>query len=267
LLLDSGVDLHSYQPTAEDILKISNCDMFVYVGGESDEWVDDVLKNAENKDMEVISLLDVVGDAAKEEEIKEGMQAEEEEHEEENEEDEKEYDEHVWLSVRNAKTICAEIADGLGKADPENAEAYKANYEVYAEKLDELDKNFTELAENAQNKTLVFGDRFPFRYFTDDYGFDYYAAFAGCSAESEASFETVVFLAKKMDELGCKTIYTIENSDQKLAQAIINSTSAKDQNIAVLDSMQSAAGEQAEEGVSYLSIMQSNYEVLRNTLN
>ncbi|MBQ6555040.1 MAG: zinc ABC transporter substrate-binding protein, partial [Firmicutes bacterium] len=257
LLLDNGVDLHSYQPTAEDILKISGCDMFVYVGGESDEWVEDVLESAENKDMEVIDLLEVVGDELKEEEVKEGMQAEEE-HEEEHEEgeEETEYDEHVWLSVKNAKVICEKIADELGALDPENAESYKSNYEAYAQKLDALDKDFTELAENTQNKTLVFGDRFPFRYFVDDYGLDYYAAFVGCSAETEASFETVVFLAKKMDELGSDTIYTIENSDRKIAQAVINSSQNKERSIAALDSMQSA-GEDAD----YISIMQSNYEV------
>ena len=263
LLLDNGVDLHSYQPTAEDILKISGCDMFVYVGGESDEWVEDVLESAENKDMEVIDLLEVVGDELKEEEVKEGMQAEEE-HEEEHEEgeEETEYDEHVWLSVKNAKVICEKIADELGALDPKNAESYKSNYEAYAQKLDALDKDFTELAENTQNKTLVFGDRFPFRYFVDDYGFDYYAAFVGCSAETEASFETVVFLARKMDELSSDTIYTIENSDRKIAQAVINSSQNKERSIAVLDSMQSAGEDQ-----DYISIMRSNYEVLKNTLD
>lgn len=268
LLLDNGVDLHSYQPTADDILKISTCDMFVYVGGESDEWVEDALAEAENKDMKVINLMEIMGDSAKEEEVKEGMEAEEEEeHEgEEGEEEEIEYDEHVWLSVKNAKTLCNVITDALCEIDPDNTEAYKANLETYTQQLDTLDNSFSELAASAENKTLIFGDRFPFRYFVDDYGLDYYAAFVGCSAETEASFETIAFLSGKLDELGNDTVFTIENSDGKIAQAIIDNSTAKDQKIAVLDSMQSTTSKQIDEGVTYLSVMQSNYDVLNDTL-
>lgn len=292
LLLDNGVDLHSYQPTADDIAKISSCDMFVYVGGESDEWVEDALSEAVNKDMKVINLMEVMGDTAKEEEVKEGMEAEHEhecedgeehEHEEgdeheheheggdheehEHEEgEEPEYDEHVWLSLKNTKVLCKEIANELCDIDPDNADTYKANLNTYTEQLDTLDHSFEELASNAKNKTLLFGDRFPFRYFVDDYGLDYYAAFIGCSAETEASFETIAFLAGKLDELDLKTVYTIESSDGKIAQAIINNSTAKDQKIAVLDSMQSTTSKQLDEGVTYLSVMQHNYDVLSESL-
>ena len=283
LLLDNGIDLHSYQPTADDILKISTCDMFVYVGGESDEWVEDALAEAENKDMKVINLMEIMGDSAKEEEIKEGMEAEHdhdheegeehdeeheaEEHEEhEHEEGEVEYDEHVWLSVKNAKTLCGAISDDLCEIDPDNAETYKANLAAYSEQLDTLDKNLAELAANASNKTLIFGDRFPFRYFVDDYGLDYYAAFVGCSAETEASFETIAFLSGKLDELGNDTVFTMENSDGKIAQAVIDNSTAKNQKIAALDSMQSTTSKQIDEGVTYLSVMQSNYDVLGEAL-
>ena len=265
LLLDSGADLHSFQPTAEDILKISDCDMFIYVGGESDKWVDSALENAKNKDMKVIDLMEVMGENAKEEEIKEGMQAEEEEGAE-GEEEETEYDEHVWLSLKNAKLFCNAIKDAVCELDPENAELYKNNTYAYTEQLETLDADFAELAENAQYKPLIFGDRFPFRYFTDDYGFDYYAAFVGCSAETEASLETIVFLAQKVDELGIKTIYTIDNSDQKVALAVKEATAGKDADIAVLDSMQSVTLKQAEEGATYLSVMRKNYEVLSESL-
>ena len=263
-LLDNGIDLHNYQPTAEDIMKIGSCDLFIYVGGESDDWVEDALKEATNKKMKVINMLDVIGSSAKEEEVKEGMQAEEEEHEEE--EEGPEYDEHVWLSLRNAKTLCTKISDELCAIDKDNAKAYKANLADYTEKLDALDSDFKELFDNASEKTLIFGDRFPFRYFTDDYGLDYYAAFVGCSAETEASFETITFLAGKLDELGADTIYTIENSDSRIAESVIDSTKSKDQKIAVLESVQSVSKEQMDEGVTYLSLMQKNYDTLKADL-
>ena len=271
-LLDSGMDLHSYQPTAMDMAKIAECDLFVYVGGESDEWVKDALAEAVNKDMQVINLMDVMGDAAKEEEVKEGMEhdhdhdEEEHEHDHEHEEDETEYDEHVWLSLKNAKKVCTEITEKLSILDNTNKDDYKANLDAYTTQLDKLDGDFKTLTDGAKQKTLVFGDRFPFRYFVDDYGLDYYAAFVGCSAETEASFETIVFLAEKTDELGCSTVFTIENSDHKIAQTIIDNTKAKNQSIAELNSLQSVTKDQIGSGVTYLSLMQSNYDVLKDAL-
>ena len=265
MLLDNGVDLHSFQPTADDIMKIATCDMFIYVGGESDEWVEDALKEATNKDMVVINLLDVLGGNVKEEEVIEGMEAEEEH--EEGEEEEVEYDEHVWLSLSNASLICDAIADGLSKVDPDNAGTYAENANAYKQKLMTLDSEYKNVVSSATNKTLLFGDRFPFRYLVDDYGLDYYAAFVGCSAETEASFETVAFLSGKVDELGLKSVMTIESSDKKIAETIINNTKTKDQNILTLDSMQSTTSEDVAAGTTYLTIMQSNLEVLKEALN
>ena len=468
-LLDSGMDLHSYQPTAMDMAKIADCDLFVYVGGESDEWVADALAEAVNPNMQVINLMEVIGDAAKEEEVKEGMEHdhdhdehdhskevstfeddevqdrplsdwegdwqsayplvldgsldeawehksedgsmtaeeykdyytkgyksdykaisihdnhiqftdndgkvtesdykytgyyiqnwstgtkaamyrfeaedheagapiyiefndhiiepekaehfhirmsdesydaivdpegnwptffdaaltpdevcgevighghsdedEDEEHEgedhehededHEHEEGEVEYDEHVWLSLKNAKTLCTEIADRLSILDSANKDDYKANLDAYTAQLDKLDGDFKALVDGASQKTLVFGDRFPFRYFVDDYGLDYFAAFAGCSAETEASFDTIVFLAEKMDELGCGTIFTIENSDHKIAQTILDNTKAKNQNIAEMNSLQSVTKDQVSSGATYLSLMQANYDTLKGAL-
>lgn len=472
-LLDNGVDLHNYQPTADDILKISSCDLFVYVGGESDEWVENALAEANNEDMKVVELMDVLGDSAKVEELKEGMQEDEhehdhdhskevstfeddevkdrslsdwagewqsayplvldgsldeawehksedgsmtaeeykdyytigyksdissvkidgdnitftyddgktvssdyeytgyfiqnwstgtkaamyrfeavdkesgapvyiefndhmiepekaehfhlrmsnesydaivdpegnwptffdaaltpdevcdevighghsdedeneeehehedeheeeheEEHEHHHEEGEEEYDEHVWLSVKNAKTICGAIEKELEAIDPDNAADYKANLESYTAKLDELDNSFKTLVDSASSKTLVFGDRFPFRYFVDDYGLDYYAAFIGCSAETEASFETIAFLAEKVNELDCGTIFTLENSSKDIANSII-SASGKSAEIAELNSLQSISADDIANGTSYLSIMQKNYDVLAGVL-
>lgn len=200
ILLDNGVDLHSYQPTADDIMKISDCDLFIYVGGESDAWVEDALKEAVNKDMKVINLLDVLGSSVKEEEVVEGMEAEEEE--EDGAEEEPEYDEHVWLSLRNAKVLCGAIADALAEIDTENADTYQENEKAYADKLDELDKKYQETVDSASQKTLLFGDRFPFRYMVDDYGLSYYAAFVGCSAETEAALKQLRFYQERQMNLG-----------------------------------------------------------------
>ncbi|NLT10650.1 MAG: zinc ABC transporter substrate-binding protein [Ruminococcus sp.] len=265
-LLDSGVDFHSYQPTADDMMKISNCDLFVYVGGESDEWVDDALSDAQNKDMKVINLMDVLGDSAKVEELKEGMQGEdEEEHDDDHEEGEEEYDEHVWLSVKNAMVLCTEIEKNIEAIDPDNAADYKANLESYTAKLSDLDNSFQKLVDGSSVKTLVFGDRFPFRYFVDDYGLDYYAAFIGCSAETEASFETIAFLSDKVNKLDSDTIFTLENSNKSIAETII-STSGKNVDIAELNSLQSISKDDIADGASYLSLMQKNYDVLAGVL-
>ena len=265
MLLDNGVDLHSYQPTADDIAKISDCDLFIYVGGESDAWVDDALKEAVNQNMKVINLMDVLKDSVKEEEIKEGMESEEEEEESEEEEG-PEYDEHVWLSLKNAQTLCKAIAEALETVDPDRKDTYAANVDAYLEKLSSLDGQYQDAVANASQKTLLFGDRFPFRYMVDDYGLKYYAAFAGCSAESEASFETISFLSKKVDELGLKNIMTIENSDQKIAKTIRDNTKDKNQEILTLDSMQSTTSEDVKNGTTYLSIMESNLNVLKKAM-
>ena len=436
MLLDNGTDLHSYQPTAEDILKISTCDLFIYVGGESDEWVEDALREATNKDMKVINLLDVLGETIKTEDAVPGMQSEEGHHhgvatfddsdvrdrsladwsgdwqsvypyildgtldtvmkqkaesgektaeaykqsytaayetdienvkiegntiqyirkngtasatydyagfyirsksdgtkqaryefkkasgdetaptylvfsdhnispaepehfhlyygengfdalveegthfptfypadmsgteiaDEMLEHEEKEYDEHVWLSLKNTQALCGAITDALAELDPDNAASYQANNTAYCAKLSGLDGQYQTAVDTAAQKTILFGDRFPFRYLVDDYGLRYYAAFAGCSAETEASFETVMFLAGKVDELGLNSVCTIEKSDQKIAQTIVQSTQAKNQQILTMDSMQSTTSQDVSNGASYLSIMEGNLETLRAAL-
>ena len=267
MLLDEGVDLHSYQPNAEDLSAISECDVFIYVGGESDEWTKDALDQAENKDMIKINLMEIMGDNAKEEEHKEGMQEEDEhEGEEEHGDEEKEYDEHVWLSLRNAGTFVSEIEKALSKADEKNADAYKKNSAEYENKLSSLDDEYKKAVADGSVKTLLFGDRFPFRYMTEDYGLDYYAAFAGCSAESEASFKTISFLAKKVDELKLKNVMTIEGSDKKIAKSIIANTKEKNQKILTMDSMQQITSKEVDSGATYLSLMEKNLKVLSKAL-
>ncbi|MDR1628656.1 MAG: zinc ABC transporter substrate-binding protein [Oscillospiraceae bacterium] len=441
LLLDKGVDLHNYQPTADDIIKVSNSDLFIYVGGESDAWVEDALKNAANKNMVVINLLEVLGDAVKEEEIKEGMEHDEHDHEvdvddvkdrplsdwqgdwvtiedalangdldeyvahqaqenetdaatqkaayeqhwksdyanlkitgtsvtfggvavdyeyagykivegangaavwygfaaktpvdtapkfiafsdhgtggEEDHEDEDEdehetahfhmrygnesfealteienwsptffpsdaageeiaeamsghghshegeLDEHVWLSLKNAQVFTSYIADKLAELDADNTAIYKANAESYNTKLGALDGEYRQAVNKAATKTLLFADRFPFRYLVDDYGLDYYAAFSGCSAETEASFETVVFLAEKTNGLNLKHVMVIESSDKSMANTVIQNTAGKNQSILVLNSLQSVTAAEVSAGTTYLSVMESNLEVLKEAM-
>lgn len=449
LLLNNGVDLHSYQPTVDDIMKIASCDLFLYVGGESDGWVEDALAESSNPNRKVINLLSVLGDSIKEEEVKEGMQADEDEHEHGHEHDhskevstfedsevkdralsdwagewqsgypllqsgaldeafehkaesgkmtaaeykdyyakgyeseysriridgkhiaftdnagktvesdynyvgyyiqnwstgtkaamyrfeaadkasgaplyveindhmiepaeaehfhirmsnesfdaiedpenrwptffpaalspeevcdelighdhaeEKEYDEHVWLSLKNAKVLVNAIAEDLAELDGAHRDSYMANAAAYTEKLSALDQEYQSAVDAAPNKTVLFGDRFPFRYMVDDYGLDYYAAFVGCSAETEASFETVVFLAKKMDELGLHSVLKIESSDGKIADTIVQNTKEKNQSVLTLDSMQSTTAKDVENGATYLSIMEKNLDVLKEAL-
>ena len=441
MLLDNGVDLHSYQPTADDIVKISDCDLFVYVGGESDGWVKNALKSAANRNMKVINLLEVLGDSVKTEETVEGMQEDGHDHghsheeqltendikdrtlsdfagawkslhpyllngdldkfcQHRAEEDEdssttkdtylekykaswqcdaekisisgntitftygdgktvsaeytyagyqpkrndegeirsvryqfettsadapkyvqfndhghepgeaehfhiyfgndgfdalmsaktnpffvkdtlsvedildelmghdhgEEADEHVWLSLKNAKTLVAAISDALQELDPGNKDTYAANASAYIEELSTLDGEYQSAVGGAAHKTVLFGDRFPFRYLVDDYGLSYYAAFAGCSAESEASFETVSFLAKKVDELKLPCVLTIEGKNHKLAETIVQSTAGKNQKVLTMDSMQSMTSKDAANGATYLSVMEQNLSVLKEAL-
>ncbi|SHK83422.1 metal ABC transporter substrate-binding protein [Fibrobacter sp. UWB12] len=285
LLMKNGVDLHSYKPTAQDIAKIASADMVVYVGGESDEWIKDVLEASPKKGRSEINLMEALGDRVKAEEVVEGMQAEHEEHGEHAEEhehhdehaeehhhhhdqeEEVENDEHVWLSLKNAEILVQKIATELAKKDSAHATLYTENAKDYIAKIKALDNEYRATVDGAARKTVLFGDRFPFRYLVDDYGLKYYAAFVGCSAESEASFETIAFLAGKMDSLSLPSIFTIEKGNQKIARAILEaSKSSKEAQVLTINSMQSVTEQQIAEGFSYLSIMKSNLEVLKQAI-
>lgn len=260
LLLDSGADMHSFQPTAADIAAVASCDLFICIGGESDDWVDDVLAGAGSGNMKTVRLLEILGDRALEEERLEGMQTGEETDEE------KELDEHVWLSLKNAAVLCRELAKVLGDADPEGKEIYEANASEYIGKLEDLDARYATAVAEAPKKALVFGDRFPFAYLAKDYGIECYAAFSGCSAECEASFETVVFLAGKLDELDLPAVLKIDGSDGKIAERVRQTSNNPERKILALDSLQTAASEDVRKGVTYLSVMENNLEVLKAAL-
>ena len=295
LLLDNGVDMHSYQPAVKDIATAGSSNLFIYVGGESDTWVEDALKEAKNKDLKAINLMETLGNSVKEEEVVEGMQEERESlghsHEKSSKEkqeqtqkeshensqeingqkeaadEEPEYDEHIWLSIRNAEIMVKNIEKAIEQLDSDNAKVYQTNAENYIKKLDTLDKQYANTIQNAKYKAILFGDRFPFRYMADDYDLKYYAAFAGCSAETMAGFETVTFLAKKADELRLPVILTIENSDGRIAEAVKSNTTKKNQKILAMNSLQSVTKEQIAEGITYLQVMQENLSVLSEALN
>jgi len=270
LLVNNGTDLHSYQPSASDLINISTCDVFLYVGGASDVWVEDALKNVTNPDMQVINLMDVLGNGAMEEEIVAGMQHSHEEHEEDDHADDdhekSSYDEHVWLSLNKAMLFVNYISKVLETADAKNADFYRSNATAYTDKLKTLEADYRNTIEHAEKDTLLFCDRFPFRYLTEDYGLKYYAAFPGCSAETEASFATIAFLAEKLEELQLPAVITIEGSDKKIAQTVIQNTESKNQKIVSLDSLQSVGKKEIESGVSYLSVMEKNLSVLKDIL-
>ena len=282
LLIKNGTDLHSYKSSAQDIATIAKADLVVYVGGESDDWIKKALEATPKEGRIALNLMQALGDHVKKEEIVEGMQAEEHEHAEKHEdehhehaeghhhhdeEEEMENDEHIWLSLKNAWILVNALAQSLSKVDSANSSIYTANAVLYNAKLWALDSEFTTAVSGASQKTVLFGDRFPFRYLVDDYGIKYYAAFVGCSAESEASFETVTFLAGKMDSLQLPAIFTIDGSNGKIARAILEaSKNSKNAQVLTLNSMQSVTDEQIKAGVDYLSIMRDNLEVLKKAL-
>jgi zinc transport system substrate-binding protein len=253
LLLKNGSDLHSYQPSTKDMASISSCDLFIYVGGESDFWVEKALENPMNKNRTVINLMKILGSRAIEEEGEEG--------------EEPEYDEHVWLSLKNAVLFSKHICTELSRIDDKNTKKYLENTANYLSKLTELDEQYSKVVNESSFNTLIVADRFPFAYLCKDYNIQYYAAFDGCSADTEASFETVIFLADKLDESGLNCVLKIESSDDSLPTTIINNSKNKNRKIFTLNSIQSVTMKDIESGTTYLSLMQSNLDILRDALN
>lgn len=266
LLYSNGTDMHSYQATAKDVACITESDIVIYVGGSSEEWIDDIVKNF-SQEQKAVKLLDVIGNEILTEELVEGMQHEHEEGEEHYEHhEENEYDEHVWLSVENAILFSEVIKNELCFVDQGNSDIYEVNYRDYKEKLIDLQDRYKAVVENKSKDTILFADRFPFRYLVEELGIEYYAAFAGCSSETQASFETIVYLANKIDEENLDVVLVIENSTVNIAQTVISNTKNKNQKVMVLDSMQSVTQEALTNGSSYISVMEDNLLVLEEAL-
>lgn len=256
LLTDNGADLHSYEPTAADIIEIGSADLFIYVGGVSDEWVNGIIKSANNPELKTLAIMDTVETLYDEREN--GIQHD---HEHKHE---LQKDEHIWLSLKNAAEITKAIVQKMCEADSENASVYTSNANAYIKKINALDGEYEMVINSAERNVLLFADRFPFRYLTESYSLQYYAAFSGCSSESEASFETMAFLIDKTNELSLPVILTIDGSDGSLAKTVSDATGAK---IRTLDSCQSVSIADIESGTDYLKIMASNLEVLKEALN
>lgn len=308
MLMTPGAETHSYEPTPKDMKTVSNADLFAYVGGDSDEWVEKILDGNKNDKMKVITLMDCVKTVA--EEHVEGMEEEhdhdhdedtdskkdsdtdkhdededkdkkdehadehkdehdhededKDEHDHDHDSDEPEQDEHVWTSPQNAIQIVKKLTAELSKVDPDNADYYKKNSENYIKKLKGLDKKFEDVVKNGKRKEIIFGDRFPFRYFVDRYGLKYYAAFPGCSTDTEASASTVAFLTNKVKEDQIPVIFHIELSNNKIAESIAEATGAK---ILQLNAVHNVTKEDFEKGETYLSLMEKNLKPLEEALN
>ena len=271
MLLKPGEETHSYEPTPQDIIAIQNSDIFIYVGGENDAWVEDILESMPEADMRTLKLMDCV-DTVEEEHV-EGMQEqpghsheEEESHEDETEEEHSvhEIDEHVWTSPVNASAIVDKIKELLVQADPENRQIYEENAEAYEAELAELDAEFRDVVDNAGRRLVVFGDRFPFRYFADEYGLDYYAAFPGCASDTEPSAATMAFLINKVKEEEIPAVLKMELSNENIANAIAEATGTE---VRTFYSCHNLTAEEFEDGETYLSMMQKNVETLKEVLN
>lgn len=276
MLLPPGSESHSFEPTPQDILKIQNSDVFVYVGGENDIWVDRILESMDTDGKTLIRLVELVETVP--EEIIEGMEhgheheddheeedheAHEDEEEHHHDEEEAELDEHVWTSPLNAITIVQALADTLSGLDTQHAAAYQENVQAYIGQLESLHQTFTEIVENGNRKLLIFGDRFPFRYLADAYGLSYYAAFAGCSTDTEASAQTIAFLIDKTAEEQVPVVFTIELSNGRIADTICESTDAKKLE---MHSAHNVTKNDFEAGITYLDIMLQNAEALKEAL-
>ncbi len=262
LILKNGADMHSFNPSARNMIKIAESDLMIYIGGESDKWIDEALKLYDNKNRTEINLISVLGDSVKSYDYENCI---DESHHHHNHTEET--DEHIWLSLKNAELFAEYITEALSKKSPENKELYQKNYNSYRQKLIALDSEYKETVEQSKADTLIFADRFPFRYLTEDYGIKAFAAFAGCSAETEASFETIAFLSKKADELNLKTIIITETGNSKIAQTVIDSSEVKTRKILTLNSMQKIKQQDIDKGVNYLSVMTENLNILKEALN
>lgn len=254
MLLKPGVDMHSYEPSPEDIIDIENCSLFIYTGGESDEWVEGILENTRN--INTLRMMDAVKPVK--EEIVEGIEPEEEDKEE------VEYDEHVWTSLRNAQLIIGTIQNRLSEIYPDERASFAQNSANYKAKLADLDQKFQSIVNNSSRRTLVFGDRFPLRYFVDDYNLEYFAAFPGCSEQNEASSKTISYLVNKIKTEEIPVVLKIELTSDDIAQTIANETGAK---VLVFSAAHNISAEDFENGRTYADIMEANLAVLEEALN
>ena len=254
-----GADLHAFDPTPKDIMEVQEADLFVTVGGESDAWSEKIIDSIDSNKLQTVRLMDCV-DHVVEEELVEGMEAEDDE---DGHGEEKEFDEHVWTSPKNAVQIVEKLRDKLCRMDEANAELYQDNAKSYIKKLQKLDEAFTELVQNAKRREIIVADRFPFRYFADAYGLKYYAAFPGCSTQTGASVETIAFLIRKAKEDDIPVVFHMEMSSEAMCNTICDEAGAKK---AQLNAVHNISRQDFNKGIGYLELMKENIEVLKEAL-
>ncbi len=275
MLLKPGSETHDFEPTPQDIINIKNSDIFIYVGGDSDEWIEDVLEDIDTDKTKVIKLMDLVN--VVEEELVDGMEEHHHEHEDEDhehehededheheEEEEVEYDEHVWTSPINAITITNKLKDEIIKIDNSNKEKYEENANNYVTELNKIDNEIKEVVANSKRKEIVFGDRFPLRYFVDEYNLTYYAAFPGCSEQTEASAKTIAYLIDVVKKDKIPVVFHIELSNGKIAETISKETNAK---VLEFNAAHNISQKDFDAGVTYVDLMKDNIKVLKEALN
>lgn len=258
LLINNGTDMHSYQPTVADIAKITDCQLFVYNGSNSQNWVNNILKNINSKKTTAVSLVNELGDSLC------SQPTDLHDHDHEHDSD---YDEHIWLSLKNAQSIVDILCREIVKIDPENSEIYRNNSEKYSSALSQLDEDFNNALETAKHNTLIFADRFPFVYLLEDYGIEYYAAFSGCTTESDAGVKTILSLSEKLKALGLPALMVIETSDQTVANTVIEQSKISGIEILTLNSCQSITKKQIDDGASYIDIMKTNLDNIKKALS
>lgn len=286
MLLKPGAESHSYEPTPQDITAIKNSNLFLYVGGDSDEWVKKVISEIDPKKTKVMKLVDLV--KTKNEEVIEGMQDEDHDHDHDHahdhdhdhdddhdhdhdhkghdheHEEEAEVDEHVWTSLKNAKEITEKILKAVASFDHGDEKKLSENAKKYTEKISEIDTKIATMVKEAKRKEIIVGDRFPLRYFVDEYGLKYYAAFPGCSEQTEANVKTVSFLVKKIKEDKIPVVFKIELSNGLIAETLSKETGAK---VMEIQSAHNISEKDFEAGVTYVDLMERNFEVLKEALN
>lgn len=259
LLLDDGTEMHSFQPSADDIIRINNSDLFIYNGGESDAVLEDILNGSKNENQIIINMMNVLNDNILHEDH---FHNEACVHSEDTN-----YDEHIWLSLQNAAVLCRSIADKVKESDPENAVIYEENANSYITRVAELDARYESVVKNSERNEIVFLDRFPFKYMMNDYSLTYTAAFPGCSTETDASFNTIISLAEKIDAMGNNKAVVLENSSSSIAAAVNEATELNKLEILTMNSMQAVTGQQIADGLTYLSVMEENLNTLQEILN
>lgn len=257
ILLPPGSEIHNYEPSAKDMIAIRNCDIFLYIGGENEQWAEKLINSNDTENVTAVKLIDYVPTLSEDEHDHDHDHDHEHEHEHET-------DEHIWTSPKNAQLMLSAVYDAICKVDPSDKQTYTKNKDAYAKQLSDLDDAYRSAVDNAKNKTIVLADKFPFRYLAHEYGLEFSAAFAACSDESEPGVSTMIKLTKTIKENNIPAVYYLEFSSTKIADTLCDETGATK---LMLHSCHNVSKQDIENNVSYVDLMKQNLENLKLTLN